>query len=106
MKHLLILISLLTSSICIAQTDTLINNKSQMEEGPLTIVERMPSFPGEKNAMDKFIKSNLKYPQGKKVEGPNICYITMVVEKDGSLSNIKVLRSAQGGSVFDEEAIR
>lgn len=106
MKYLLILFSLLTSGICLSQSDTSGNKTLQVDQRPFTIVERMPSFPGDNDAMGKFIKSNLKYPKGQKFDGPNTCYVTMVVEKDGSLTDIKVLRSAQGGPAFDQEAIR
>ncbi len=72
---------------------------------PMTIVEEMPEFPGGSEALYPYIREILKYPiqaieQG--VEG--IVYLTFVVEKDGSMSNIRVLRSIGYGC--DEEAMR
>ena len=75
------------------------------------IVEEMPRFPGcedmegtsieKQNCVDfellKFISENLQYP----ASAPCIsgrCYVTFVVEKDGSISNIKLLRDIGGGS--------
>ncbi|TWR30448.1 TonB family protein [Mucilaginibacter pallidiroseus] len=68
-------------------------------------VEQSPGFPGGQQAFEKYIVTNLNYPQQARdnhVQGRVI--ITFVVEKDGSLSNMKVVRSV--GSGTDEEAVR
>jgi protein TonB len=70
-----------------------------------TFVEEMPEFPGGDAARIKFFFENVKYPQIAKetgVQGP--VYLTFVVEKDGSISNIKLLRGIGAGC--DEEAER
>lgn len=67
------------------------------------VVEEMPSYPGGMGAMMAFIASNVKYPdvaycaQGRVI-------VSFVVERDGSLSNFKVLRSVE--EHLDKEAIR
>lgn len=69
------------------------------------VVEDSPQFPGGKDSMKVFIKKNLRYPKRAKrnsIEGT--VYLTFVVEKDGSLSNIKILRGIGAGC--DEEAMR
>ena len=69
------------------------------------IVEEMPQFPGGEAAMMKFVANNVKYPQearDKEIDGR--VFIGFVVEKDGSVSNVKVLRGIGGGC--DEEAVR
>ncbi|MEN2400698.1 energy transducer TonB [Flavobacterium sp. MC2016-06] len=81
--------------------------KSQEVKGPDYIyntaaVEIKPEFPGEQQALDKFIKENYKNPKDKTLKG-NV-YLTFIIEKDGSLSDIKVLRDI--GSVTGSEAIR
>lgn len=96
MKHLLLLIAFFITTASFAQEP----------EPAYTIVEKMPNFPGGMEMMMGYIHDNIQYPKGKKFEGANVCYITMVVEKDGSLTGIKVLRSAQGGAKFDKEAMR
>jgi TonB family protein len=74
---------------------------------PLTIVEQMPGFPGGDAAMAKFINKNIGYPQKEKEDGiQGTCYITFIVEPDGSLSNIQVLRGIPGGASLDAEALR
>jgi protein TonB len=63
-------------------------------------VEQEPHFTGGPVALNKFIHENLKNPNN--VLGRIIA--TFIVEKDGSLSNIKVLRSP--GDDVSAEAIR
>lgn len=66
-------------------------------------VEEMPSFPGGKTALIDYIYNNLKYPETADcVQGRVI--IGFVVEKDGSLSGIKVVRSVD--FCLDKEAVR
>ena len=69
------------------------------------IIEQMPEFPGGAEAMMKFIAGNIKYPEAaidKNIEGR--VFVSFVIEKDGSVSNVKVLRGIGGGC--DEEAAR
>jgi TonB family protein len=65
----------------------------------------MPRFIGGLERFSKFLAENLNYPteaKNKKIEGRVYC--TFIVEKDGSLSNIRVVRGIGNGC--DEEAIR
>lgn len=72
---------------------------------PFIIVEQMPVFVGGEAEMYKFLKQNLTYPQIAKETGiQGVVYATFVIEKDGSISNIKILRGIGGGC--EEEAIR
>ena len=76
-----------------------------VEEEIFTIVQDMPSFPGGDAAMLSYLGKNIKYPNVAKESGiQGTVYVTFVVEKDGSVSNVKVLRGIGGGC--DEEAIR
>lgn len=76
-------------------------------EAPLTIVEQMPTFPGGELEMMKYIQKNVQYPQVEKEAGiSGTCYVTFVVEKDGSITDVKVLRGVSGGPGCDKEAIR
>ena len=68
-------------------------------------VEVYPEFPGGMAAWAKFIQKNLKYPymaQDANVQGK--VYLSFVVEKDGSITDVNVLRGI--GSGCDEEAMR
>jgi TonB family protein len=67
--------------------------------------EILPIYPGGVKEFVKFLGRNLKYPaeaKNKKIEGRVYC--SFIVEKDGSLSNIRVVRGIGNGC--DEEAIR
>jgi protein TonB len=62
------------------------------------IVEQNAEFPGGPAAMAQFIQKNLKYPEialENQIEGTVV--VEFVVEKDGSISNIKVLKDIGGG---------
>ncbi|HEY9113596.1 MAG TPA: TonB family protein [Bacteroidales bacterium] len=75
------------------------------EEQVFVIVESMPSFPGGELELMKYLNSNLKYPTMAKEMGiSGRVFLTFVVEKDGSVTDIQVLRGIGGGC--DEEAIR
>ncbi len=70
-----------------------------------TLVEEFPSFDGGDVAYIKFIQKNLIYPEKARrmgIEGR--IFVQFIVEKDGSLTNIKVLRGIGGDC--NEEAIR
>nr|MBC7613784.1 TonB family protein [Pseudopedobacter sp.] len=70
-----------------------------------TNVEVLPTFPGGLDAFGKFLGKNLRYPpiaRDNGIQGRVFC--NFVVEKDGSLTDIKVVRGIGGGA--DEEAVR
>ena len=69
------------------------------------IVERMPAFPGGEEELLDFIGTNIRYPEEAKKKGIyGKVFVGFVVEPDGSVSNVKVLRGIGGGC--DEEAVR
>ena len=68
-------------------------------------VEQMPEFPGGEQAMMKYISENVKFPEKAKEEGVmGRVFIGFVVERDGSVNEVRVLRGIGGGC--DEEAVR
>lgn len=70
-----------------------------------TNVEVLPEFPGGQAAFGKFLSKNLNYPpmaRENNIQGRVI--VNFVVERDGSLTDIKVVRGIGGGC--DEEAVR
>jgi protein TonB len=65
----------------------------------------MPQFPGGVPALYRYLKNHVQYPVSAKEMGyQGTVYLSFVVEKDGSISNVVILRSVGGGC--DEEAIR
>jgi len=79
--------------------------EDEVEEPIFVFVEKNASFPGGDKARLKFLKENIEYPVMAIESGiQGTVYITFVVEKDGSISHVELLRGIGGGC--DEEAIR
>jgi periplasmic protein TonB len=75
------------------------------EEEIFRVVESMPGFPGGEAAFYAFLRENMVYPELAKAAGiSGKVYITFVVEKDGSITDVQLLRGIGGGC--DEEALR
>ncbi len=69
------------------------------------VVEQMPEFPGGSAALMKYLSENVKYPvvaQENGVQGRVV--VSFVVEKDGSITDVKVVRSVDPS--LDREAAR
>jgi len=76
-----------------------------VEDEVFQIVEKQPEFPGGIEKMMQFISTNFQYPSIDMENGiEGRVYVSFVVEKDGSISTIKVLRGVS--KTIDEEAIR
>lgn len=68
-------------------------------------LERYPEFPGGMEAFAKYLRKNLRYPQqAREAEVGGKVLVSFVVEKDGRLTDIKVVRGIGYGC--DEEAAR
>ncbi|NMN38347.1 M56 family metallopeptidase [Pedobacter sp. SG918] len=68
-------------------------------------IEKQPEFPGGISKFYRYLSSSIKYPklaQENNVQGK--VFLSFVVEKDGSLTDIQITRGL--GSGTDEEAIR
>ncbi len=75
------------------------------EDTVYQIVEQMPQYTGGEEAMMKYVAENIKYPQAAKDKNiSGRVFVSFVIEKDGSVSNVKVVRGIGGGC--DEEAAR
>ncbi|MFW9596425.1 MAG: TonB family protein [Paludibacter sp.] len=94
--------------------EELMNNNKSVEgkcfdingdEIKYTQIEQMPEFPGGDEKLMAFLRKNIKYPRTmmeKNIQGRVIAQFT--VKKDGSLSDIKIVRSIH--PLADEEALR
>ena len=75
------------------------------EEEIFQVVENDPEFPGGVDAMYTYLAQNIKYPQlARENNITGRVYVTFVVEKDGSVTNVRVLRDIGGGC--GQEAVR
>lgn len=78
-----------------------------VEDEIFTVVEKMPEFPGGIQKLYNYLGNNIRYPEVAKEAGiQGKVYISFVVEKDGSIKDVKVLRGIPGGKMCDNEAIR
>lgn len=69
------------------------------------VVEEMPEFPGGAAKMLEYIQKNIKYPMmARESDIQGRVFVSFVVEPDGSISNVGILRGIGGGC--DEEALR
>ena len=79
--------------------------KPEVSNKVFDVVEEMPHFPGGAAALQAFLSSHTKYPvvaQENGVQGRVI--VSFVVERDGSITDVKVVRSVDPS--LDREASR
>lgn len=84
----------------------IVSPEPKQEEEVFVVVEKMPEFPGGLKALFRYLSENVKYPviaQENGIQGEVIC--SFVIEKDGSITNAEVVRSA-GDASLDKEAVR
>jgi protein TonB len=86
--------------------DELLSGEGTAEEEPYFIVEVMPTFRGgDFNKFRDWIYNRTNYPQAAidaKIRGT--VYLTFIVEKDGAVTNVTVLRGVH--PLLDEEAVK
>ena len=72
---------------------------------PMRIVQQLPEFPGGMSRFITWLSRNLQYPESakeKKLQGKVV--VSFIVNKDGSISNLKVAQSVT--PLLDDEAMR
>ena len=70
-----------------------------------TVVEQAPMFPGGNQALFKFVSDNIQYPEAaSKAHVSGKVFVSFVVNTDGSLSDIQILKGIGFGC--DAEAVR
>ncbi len=66
----------------------------------------MPTYPGGDSQLVKDLNANLVYPKLEKSKGiQGIVFVQFYVEKDGSISEVKVARGIKDGENLDKEAV-
>lgn len=106
MKKVLFVLALLLSAHTAMHAQSNQNTeRNASDEKIFDVVEQPPSFPGGQAALMSYLSKNVKYPEEAlkdNVQGRVI--VGFIVEKDGSVSNAKIIRSVD--SALDKEAIR
>ena len=83
------------------------SNPNALAEAPIvfTVVQKIPEFPGGWSAYMQWLTKNLKYPpaaQKNKIQGTVV--VSFIVNKDGSVANVRVSTSVD--PLLDNEALR
>ena len=107
MKRLLMISSLfaLSWTLATAQENDSIKNKDTQKCIIFCDYEQQPSFPGGMYDLLDYLKENIHWPLGHEedcIHGKVV--VSFVVEKDGSITEAKVVRSLD--PAFDAEALR
>lgn len=79
--------------------------QAQQKNGIYDVVEKLPAFPGGKKGLMNYLSKNIKYPtvdRERNLSGKVM--VQMVIETDGSVSNVKALRSPS--EAMSAEAVR
>ncbi len=82
-----------------------LDGQGASDDAIYTYVQEMPQFPGGEEAFNNFLRHNIRYPltaRQHSIEGR--VYVYFVIEKNGTLSDIKIVQGIGAGC--DEEALR
>ena len=107
MKNALLFTLLLLTDFSFSQGSARPKPKSPVEKKVYESVEKKAEFVGGKTAMMRFLSSNMAYPPSaiaKNLEGK--CYVRFVVDRQGYISDVKVLRGVPRCPQCDREAMR
>ena len=89
-KILPFILALMLGSVAIAQTPVQVFDPD--DEPVFTVVDNEPEFPGGMENLYQYIATNVQYPAKAKTDKiAGRVFISFVIEKDGSISNIKTL---------------
>lgn len=89
------------------KTDALPPIAVDENDNPLSfrVVEQLPDFPGGMVEFMKWLTRNLKYPEhARRLKIQGTVMVSFIVNKDGSISDIKLKKSAD--DLLDKEALR
>ena len=100
MKKIILFIFILNSFFVFSQ---------EKEAEVYTIVEEQAEYPGGIQEMYKFIQKNLVFPKSAMQDtGFNSCksYIKFIVNEDGYINNVTIIKGCNRCYACDEEAMR
>ena len=81
------------------------DSKKELTGKVYEIVEDMPTFPGGVTELMNYLSKNTHYPAVTKRDGiQGRVVVSFIVEPDGSISNVKLVRSVDAN--LDREALR
>lgn len=75
------------------------------KDKPFVVAEEQPQYKGGEQARIRYLANNIEYPAEAREKGiQGRVFVNFIVEKDGSISNVRILRGIGGGC--DEEALK
>lgn len=80
---------------------------SQEENSLITLVEEEAKYPGGAKEMALFLARNIQYPEtalDQEIQGKAI--IRFMIDKEGQVKDVRVLKGVPGCSECDKEAVR
>jgi TonB family protein len=87
---------------CLSPQQSMAQDK---DEELFYVTETPPAFPGGDDARNEFIRKHFKYPNKDRKKGiEGLVVLSFIVEKDGQLSNIKILKGVSPG--IDKAAMK
>ena len=101
-KFLIMALMALFGLTTVSAQKTVVAKKNQQV---FDVVEKMPEYPGGQAALFEYLSTNVKYPadaEKQKIQGRVL--VTFVVNTDGSITDIEVVRKAFPS--LDAEAVR
>ncbi|HET7819547.1 MAG TPA: energy transducer TonB, partial [Bacteroidia bacterium] len=70
-------------------------------------IQEPATFPGGDGALMRFLKENINYPSIEKENGiQGKVFLSFIIDKDGSVTNIELFKGLKDGPGCDREAIR
>jgi protein TonB len=70
------------------------------------VIDEMARFPDGEAGIQQFIKDNLKYPANeKRKQDIGTCYITFVVERDGSIGDARIFKEIPNEPEYNQAAL-
>jgi periplasmic protein TonB len=89
-------------------TDEIVETKAapKVDENVYDFVEKQPSFPGGEAELQAYLSKNIKYPQfaqESSIQGR--VYVQFVVERDGSITDVKTVKDIGGGCGKEAERV-
>lgn len=79
----------------------------EISDEPVESPDVAPVFPGGNDSLTTFLKRNLRYPAiAKEQAKEGTVFVQFIVEKDGSLTGVYVVKSVAGAPEFSQEAMR
>jgi len=102
-KTLLFSLLVLFGTFVMAQNT--VESVATEDEPVFTVVEQSPEFPGGMDALVQYLSTNIQYPEEAKAnEITGRVFVSFVVEKNGSISSVKVIKCPQ--QILCDEAVR